>query len=199
MKKNLSRSDWFHKDPNINEWLKKTAPIWARDDHSILIYLNALNENDFKRTKQRWYTHTYREKRKSISCDISPTAFSTLRKIQGKRGLVETLEELINLNYAAKQHYKHVFEEKLNTIKSKREIGISRELNKLSSTIENTAIHRSKLSELKDKVKEQEGQIEALRIIALTLSEKLLTAGISLDSATIEKLKTTLNPTSQGD
>lgn len=196
MKTKQSRSDWLHKDPNIHDWLKKTAPHWARDDHGILVYLNSLTEDEFKKTKQRWNSRLHRAKRKSISCDISPTTFSTLKRIQGKRGLTETLEEIINLNYEAKKYYAHIFEEKLKSIKSRRDIGIARELHKFSSTLEKTAALRPETSELKIKMEEQEGQIAALRHITLTLIEKLLNEEASLDLITTEQLKEILHPSS---
>ncbi|HCW1033984.1 hypothetical protein [Pseudomonas aeruginosa] len=194
MKKKQSRSDWLQKDPSILEWLKKTAPQWARDNHGALIYLNMLNEDDFKKIKQRWNSRLHRAKRKSLSCDISPATFSTLKRIQGKRGLTETLEEIININHEANKHYAHIFEEKLKIIKSKRDIGISREINLFSSNLEKTEAHRKKLSELKNKIEEQEGQIAALRQITIILKEKLLSEGLSLDPNTTEQLRETLYP-----
>nr|WP_140422211.1 hypothetical protein [Pseudomonas sp. A46] len=194
MKKKQSRSDWLQKDPSILDWLKKTAPHWAGDDHGALIYLNMLKEEDFKKIKQRWSSRLHRAKRKPLSCDISPATFSTLKRIQGKRGLTETLEEIINLNYEAKKYYAHIFEEKLKSIKSRRDIGISRELSLFSSNLGKTAAHQKKISELQNKIEEQEGQIVALRHITLILKEKLLNEGLSLDLDTTEQLKEILYP-----
>ncbi|HCF7588578.1 TPA: hypothetical protein NIK16_002988 [Pseudomonas aeruginosa] len=194
MRKKQSRSDWLHKDPNIHDWLIETAPQWARDEHGLLIYLNALSEDQFKQLKQRWSSRLHRAKRRTLSCDISPATFSTLKRIQGKRGLTETLEEIININYEAKKHYSHTFEEKLKSIKQKRDIGISRELSRFSSTLEKTAAHRSELSELKSKIEEQEVRIAALRHITRILIEKLINEGLSLDLSTTEQLKGILHP-----
>lgn len=193
MRKKQSRSDWLHKDPNIHDWLIETAPQWARDEHGLLIYLNALSEDQFKQLKQRWSSRLHRAKRKTLSCDISLATFSTLKRIQGKRGLTETLEEIININYEAKKHYANAFEEKLKSIKSKRGIGISRELNRLSNTLDKTAAHRSELSELKNKIETQEGHITTLRSISLILIEKLESEGIPLDSGLAAQLNETLN------
>ncbi|WP_124187503.1 hypothetical protein [Pseudomonas aeruginosa] len=192
MRKKQSRSDWLHKDPNIHDWLIETAPQWARDEHGLLIYLDALSEDQFKQLKQRWSSRLHRAKRRTLSCDISPATFSTLKRIQGKRGLTETLEEIININYEAKKHYSHTFEEKLKSIKHKIDSGIAQELHRFSSTLERTAAHRTELSELKNKIEKQEGQIATLRSITLILIEKLERENISLDSSTTEKLYETL-------
>ncbi|QEY63795.1 hypothetical protein FXN65_17700 [Metapseudomonas lalkuanensis] len=196
MKKKQSRSDWFHKDPRIQDWLKSTTIPWACDEYAFLTYLNHRTEDELKKIKQRWNSYTHRSTRKSLSCDISPATFSTLKKIQGKRGLTETIEEIININYEAKKHYKIFFEEKLKSRQSKKHIGISRELHNFSTTLEKIAAHRSELSKLEVKIEEQENQIATLRLIALTLAEKILNKGISLDLSITEHLNKILQPSS---
>lgn len=199
MRKKQSRSDWLHKDPNIHDWLIETAPQWARDEHGLLIYLDALSEDQFKQLKQRWSSRLHRAKRRTLSCDISPATFSTLKRIQGKRGLTETLEEIININYEAKKHYSDTFEEKLKSIKHKRDSGISRELNRLSNTLEKTEAYQTALSKLNNKIETQEGQITALRSITLILVEKLESKDISLGSSIAEQLKEVLHKTTPKD
>lgn len=199
MRKKQSRSDWLHKDPNIHDWLIETAPQWARDEHGLLIYLDALSEDQFKQLKQRWSSRLHRAKRRTLSCDISPATFSTLKRIQGKRGLTETLEEIININYEAKKHYSDTFEEKLKSIKHKRDSGISRELNRLSNTLEKTEAYQTALSKLNNKIETQEGQITALRSITLILVEKLESKDISLSSSIAEQLKEILHKTTPKD
>ncbi|MFV3334962.1 hypothetical protein ACNFIA_28890 [Pseudomonas sp. NY15437] len=198
MKRKQSTYEWLNKDPGIKDWLIDTTFPNANDKFALIVALSNLAEEDLRKIKQRWNSHSHRSKRRSISCDITPEAFSTLKKIQGKRSLTETLEEIIDLNYEAKKHYKHYFEEKLKSRRPKKDIGISRELHNFSNALEKTAAHRPELSKLKGKIEEQEGQIATLRLIALTLAEKLLNEGISLDLSITEHLNKILQSLSSG-
>ncbi|HCK0565119.1 TPA: hypothetical protein NII30_003617 [Pseudomonas aeruginosa] len=196
MKRKQSIYEWLNKDPRIKDWLIDTTFPNSNDKFALIVALSNLAEEDLRKIKQRWNSHSHRSKRRSISCDITPEAFSALKKIQGKRSLTETLEEIIYINYEAKKHYKCSYEEKLKSRRPKKDTGISRELHHFSNALEKTSAHRSELSKLKEKIEEQEGQIAALRLIALTLAEKLINEGLSLDFSIKEQLNEALHPSS---
>ncbi|EIU5250295.1 TPA: hypothetical protein L4623_004927 [Pseudomonas aeruginosa] len=196
MKRKQSVYEWLNKDPDIKNWLIDTTFPNADDKFALIVALSNLTEEDLRKIKQRWNSYSHRSKRRSISCDITPEAFSTLKKIQGKRSLTETLEEIIALNYEAKKYYKNFFEEKIKSRRPKKDPGISQRLHHSSNTLENATTHRSELSKLNGRIEEQEGQIAKLKLIAITLTEKLLNEGISLDSSITKHLSDILEPSS---
>jgi macrodomain Ter protein organizer (MatP/YcbG family) len=196
MKRKQSRHDWLKKDSDLREWIAKTLFTdftGVIEEYAILTLLNQMSEKEFNKIKQRWNSHSHRAKRKSISCDITPASHLKLKALQGKKSLTETLEEIIKINYDANKLYRNIFEERLSEIKTKRDLGMSRELNKFGKTLEAKACHQLEIRKLNQTIEEQEGQIEILRSIASIIADELTSKGHSLDRGTLELIKKNLN------
>ncbi|WP_334180960.1 hypothetical protein [Pseudomonas nitroreducens] len=180
MKKAPTRYAWLSQDPGIRDWLAAAVFPTAKDDHSLLMQLNQVTDEAFRKIKQRWSTHHHRSKRKSISCDISPISFQKFKSLQGNKSLTKTLEELIDLNYEARNHYKKLADEKISQIKTKRDLGISREINKLSDALSVKSDVQKELAELKRKLEESDEKLEAHRAITFILLNELTSIGHSI-------------------
>ena len=100
--------------------------------------------------------------------------------MQGNKSLTKTLEELIDLNYEARNHYKKLADEKISQIKTKRDLGISREINKLSDALSVKSDVQKELAELKRKLEESDEKLEAHRAITFILLNELTSIGHSI-------------------
>lgn len=196
MKRKQSRNDWLQKDSNLRKWIVKT--LFADftgvvDEHAILTFLNQISEKEFQKIKQRWNSHSHRAKRKSISCDITPASHLKLKKLQGKKSLTETLEEIIQINYDTRSHYKSIFERMTTELKQSKEKIIAREINRLSRTLETNSSDHQEVGKLKKITEEQDMQIRTLKSIVSIISEELINNGVTIKKDTLALIHKSLD------
>jgi hypothetical protein len=95
-----TRWNWLNADKKRMDWFNPANGVTASDEW-VKHELQLMSEEDFRKLKQRWASHIYRKKRKTLSCEISADSYSQLRKLKGRQTLAKTLETMIAAAYQA--------------------------------------------------------------------------------------------------
>jgi hypothetical protein len=95
------------KHHEITKWLGKKINKTEQFFHltsedqieHLRTHLTMMADEEFKKLKSSWSSHTNRKNSRSISCSIDPQIYKKLNKIKGKHALKDTLEIMIALVY----------------------------------------------------------------------------------------------------
>lgn len=193
MKIKQDRLEWINKNPEAKEWIAKNYLSGLPTESTILGYLFSQNDDKYNKIKQCWRTHSHRRNRKSISCELTVETYKALKKIQHKRTMTETLEEIIKINYETQKHYKNIFEQRIIELKQNREKTVSREINRLSKTLDTESSNHQEIEKLNEIVKKQDVQIHTLRSIVSIISAELTKSGITIKKDTLALIHKSLD------
>lgn len=157
-----TRWNWLKADVKRIDWFWPANGV-AVSDQLITFKLQHMSDDEFRKLKQRWASHIYRKKRKTLSCEISPESYNQLTRLKGTLTLADALETIIATTYEAQTRHSML------TLKS-----TTTPLTRAPSM----EITHSNIIDLQQQLNLQRGAIEDLKGLVLEVASKMTKLGI---------------------